>query len=151
MAEELRGLVLPAGEGHVVRLGNSTFTFKAVSEDTGGAYSVMEYIAPPGAGSPMHRHHREDEAFHILEGTMTFRLGEKKVEAGAGAFVYIPRGLRHAFANQTEQPVRALVILTPAGLERYFQEVAALAEAGVTDASAYQTVNEKYGLEFETG
>jgi quercetin dioxygenase-like cupin family protein len=150
MAEQRGGLVVPPGEGHVITLGNSQFTFKVVSEDTGGAYSVMEYFAPPGAGSPMHRHFGEDEAFHILEGTMTFRLGEERTEASAGAFVYIPKGLRHAFANQTEEPVRAIVILTPAGLERYFQEVAVLVEAGVTDAATYQAVNEKYNLEFET-
>ena len=150
MAEQNGGRVVPPGEGHVIRLGGSEFTFKVVSEDTGGAYSIMEYFAPPGAGSPMHRHFGEDEAFHILQGTMTFQLGEERIEAGTGAFVYIPKGLRHAFANRTEEPVHALVILTPAGLERYFQEVAALVEAGVTDAATFQAVNQKYNLEFET-
>ncbi len=91
-------------------------TFKAVSEETGGEYSLYEQTVPPQLGAPPHIHHRETEAFYVLEGEFEFLKGDQAVRAGAGEFVHVPRGVVHAFTNVGTMPARFLAIVTPGGL-----------------------------------
>jgi len=60
---------------------------------------MAEVSVPPGGGPPPHVHHREDESFHVIEGTLTVQVGEKILNASAGDFVYLPRGIGHSFKN----------------------------------------------------
>jgi mannose-6-phosphate isomerase-like protein (cupin superfamily) len=87
------------------------------NEETGGEISAIEATVPAGwSGPPLHR--REcDEAFYVLEGELTFQLGEELMSAGAGALVFAPRGAAHTLANLGEAPARYLLLCTPAGLE----------------------------------
>ncbi len=78
---------------------------------------------PPGGGPPPHIHHREDESFHILEGTLTIQVGGNTITASAGDFAFLPRGIVHSFKNTGDGCAKALVLTTPAGLENYFAEV----------------------------
>ena len=91
-------------------------TFKAVSEETGGEYSLYELTVPPHLGAPSHIHHRETEAYYVLDGEVEFSKGERTVRAGVGQFVHVPRGVVHAFANAGQEPARFLGIVTPGGL-----------------------------------
>jgi gentisate 1,2-dioxygenase len=77
----------------------------------------------PGNGPPPHTHHREDETLFILEGTYSVRLGERELHAAPGSFVHIPRGTPHTYRNLGSHPARMLVTLTPAGFERFWQEI----------------------------
>jgi quercetin dioxygenase-like cupin family protein len=77
----------------------------------------------PGGGPPPHIHHREEESFHILEGTLTIQVGGNTITASAGDFAYLPRGIVHSFKNTGDGFAKALVVTTPAGLENYFAEV----------------------------
>ena len=91
-------------------------TFKAVSEETGGEYSLYEPTSPPQLGAPPHIHHRETEAFYVLVGEMEVLYGEQTVRAGAGEFVFIPRGVAHGFMSAGREPARCLGVVTPGGL-----------------------------------
>jgi quercetin dioxygenase-like cupin family protein len=83
-------------------------------------------VIAPGEGPPLHVHANEDEAWWVIDGTLRFRLGEQAAEAPAGTFVFVPRGIAHAFQNVGDGPARILVLFTPAGMERFFDTFATL-------------------------
>ena len=91
------------------------------SSAVGGNLAIMETVAVPGCGSPLH-FHRESEIFHILEGTMTFMCGGEKREAGLGTTIVVPPGVHHAWANLSPSQVRMLVVVTPGGIENLFPQ-----------------------------
>jgi quercetin dioxygenase-like cupin family protein len=100
-------------------------TVRLRSEETGGAVSIVEIAVSAGwPGPPLH-HHDFDEAFCVLDGELTFQLGEEVTTAGPGAIVFAPRGSRHTLANLSAAPARYLLVCTPAGFERYFARMAA--------------------------
>jgi quercetin dioxygenase-like cupin family protein len=112
----------PAGAGRTLAGPGGSSTFLVTGEETGGAYFAMEAPVPPGGGPPPHIHTREDETFSVLEGHVTFRLGEERITAGPGAFVNIPRGRVHCFRNDGTLPARLILTFTPAGIEHFFAE-----------------------------
>lgn len=144
------GLVAGPETGTPIALGASWITFKIVGATTGGAYALANYIIAPGEGARRHVHRNEDETLTILSGAVTFQLGTQRVTATAGSVVYIPRNLPHAFVNDGTEPARTLMLVMPAGLEQYFQELDALLKAHPDDPPAEQifALNEKYQLEF---
>jgi quercetin dioxygenase-like cupin family protein len=93
-------------------------------EHSNGELAVIETTPAPGAGPPLH-HHDFDEAFYVLEGRLTFRLGDETVTAGPGELIFAPRGVDHTFANLGDSAARQLIICAPAGFERYFARLAA--------------------------
>ncbi|MEB3281697.1 MAG: cupin domain-containing protein [Lyngbya sp.] len=97
-------------------------TFLAVTEDTGGAFSLFDLSVSPETGPPPHRHSSMDEAFYVLDGEVVFTLGNETYTATPGTFAYIPRGRRHGFANPGTERVNLLAITTPSGFEGFFQE-----------------------------
>jgi quercetin dioxygenase-like cupin family protein len=99
----------------------SLMRIKARAEDTGGALALIDATFPGGFGPPLHVHRHEDEAFYILEGRIRFRRGDDELVAGPGAWVWGPRGVPHTFKVESES-ARALVLITPGGLERMFEE-----------------------------
>jgi quercetin dioxygenase-like cupin family protein len=107
--------VYPDG-GRSIWLLGMLVTFKAVSEETGGEYSLYELTVPPQLGALPHIHHAENEAFYVLDDEVEFLKGERTVRAGAGEFVFIPRGVVHGFKNVGHEPARCLGIVTPGGL-----------------------------------
>jgi quercetin dioxygenase-like cupin family protein len=115
--------VVPSGEGHTLAVAGGRYTIKASGEDTGGAYALIEMFLPPSSGPPPHLHAREEEAFYILEGSLLFQVGADSLTAGPGAYVKAPRGVRHAFKNVGTAPARVLMLVTPAGMEKFFEEI----------------------------
>jgi quercetin dioxygenase-like cupin family protein len=149
MAIEGETAVAP-GTDTVIGLWGDRMVIKAHGAATGGAYAVLEYTALPGHGAARHVHRNEEETFYILEGALTFQLDEQQVRAMPGQLVRIPRGMYHAFVNAEAEPLRALIFLTPAGLERYFEEMGALAQqypAGPPAETAL-AIAAKYGVIF---
>jgi quercetin dioxygenase-like cupin family protein len=96
-------------------------TVLVTSAHTEGACSVLESIAAPMSGPPMHVHEHDDEAFHVLDGTLRFHCGDEVFDAPAGTSVTIPRGLAHTWQNRTDTPTRVLVTFTPGRMERLFE------------------------------
>ena len=113
---------LSPGEGKSWWLMTDLHTFKAVSEDTNGAFVLTELTARPDFGPPPHIHHHEDEAFYILDGQFEFWYNDRTFTAGVGSFVYLMKGRVHMHRATGGAPARALVLHTPAGLERFIQE-----------------------------
>jgi quercetin dioxygenase-like cupin family protein len=111
------------GEGKMLWVVDELMTFKVSGEDTGGAYSLTDSVVPPGGGPPPHIHHREDEAFWVLEGELQVMVGESTFRANAGSFVHLPKDIAHAYENVGTGPARFLTLMVPAGLEKLFAEV----------------------------
>lgn len=116
-------LLLNPGEGNSFWVLGDLYTFKVTGKQTNGAFTVFYQIVHPQSGPPPHVHHREDEAFYVLEGRFSFLCGDKQSVFEAGSFVYIPKGTLHTFKNIEEQPGRLLVTITPAGLEEFFYAI----------------------------
>jgi quercetin dioxygenase-like cupin family protein len=112
-----------AGAGAVYWGPGNQMTFIATGKETGGAFFLAQMTVPPGGGPPPHIHRREDESFLVLAGTLTIQVGKDTITASAGDFAYLPRGIAHAFKNTGSTTAKALVLITPAGLENYFAEV----------------------------
>ncbi|MGA7705819.1 MAG: quercetin 2,3-dioxygenase [Solirubrobacteraceae bacterium] len=150
---EHRAQTVPAGEGEAVWFTNNLMTIKATAQSTGGAYGLIEALAPPGSGPPLHVHHREDEAFWILEGTLTVRCGDQMFTAGPGSYTFLPRDIPHTFVVEGDSPARILSICTPGGLERYFvasgrpAESPGLPPAGPLDVDLLVRVGQDFGVE----
>jgi mannose-6-phosphate isomerase-like protein (cupin superfamily) len=96
---------------------------KADATDTAGLLSVFEdTLAPWQSGPPLHSHPDEDEAFYVLEGTLTVKLDVEQREVTTGSFVWIPRGTPHTFANAGGTAIRLLGLAVPGGLEALLAE-----------------------------
>ena len=138
-------LVVASGEGHSVWLGGMGVVFKVSGADTGGAFAVVEHPIEPGRLVLPHVHLHEDEYSYVLEGTIGARVGDQEVSAGPGSCLIKPRGLMHTFWNAGASPARLLEVISPAGFEAYFAE---LAEAG--DPARRQELATKYGVTYSS-
>jgi quercetin dioxygenase-like cupin family protein len=106
-------------------------TFKAVTDDTEGSFSVMEgRIDAHGPHPPVHVHDQLDHAIYVLEGTVVFTVEQRQLTAPAGSFILIPHGTAHTFANPSDTVARFVEVDAPAGFERYFERLAEASPAG---------------------
>ena len=106
---------------------------------------MLTQITPPGEGTPLHTHHREDEALYVLEGEYEIQYGDKTVRARAGTFVFAPREIAHKFSNVSKGQSRMLIFVSPAGFEGFFEEVS---ELGLPpDMEKILVLAKKYELE----
>jgi mannose-6-phosphate isomerase-like protein (cupin superfamily) len=111
-------VIVRPGDGP--RVGNVEFL--ALSEHTPRFNAGIITMAPHRHGPPPHAHLDEDDAFYVLDGELTFLLGDEEVAAPAGTFVLVPPGVEHTFANRTGTPVRILNIHAPAGFDVRLRE-----------------------------
>jgi mannose-6-phosphate isomerase-like protein (cupin superfamily) len=139
-ATAVRAAAADEGEWLEVTPGES-FNVRLTSETTKGRYTVIEIVVQPQNGVVMHAHHREEENFIIVEGTLHMAKADEVFDLPAGSSVSIPRGVPHAWCNLRQTPVRMLVIFTPGGPENMFHEIA----TGKNGDPAY--LLENYGLE----
>jgi mannose-6-phosphate isomerase-like protein (cupin superfamily) len=113
-------------DGKAVDLGGCGVRFMIWGEESGGGFSLVEHPIPARhLAAPMHRHEREDEYSYVLEGRLGAQLGPDVVHAGPGDLVFKPRGQWHTFWNAGDTPCRILEIISPAGFEHFFDELAA--------------------------
>ena len=149
-----RAVVLGPGEGTPIWFLGNLMMVKATAQSTNGAYGLLESLIPAGASPPLHVHHREDEAFWVLEGTLTIRCGAESFEAKAGSYVFLPRGVPHTFRVDGDAPARMLTLLTPGGGEAFFIEGGRPAEQptlppqGAPDLARLERVAHQFGSEF---
>lgn len=109
-------------EGKTVGMVGSAFTFLATGEQTGGKYALIEAFIPTGVGPPLHHHDNEDESFFMLDGALTITIDGEELHIQRGDFVQLPKGSVHTFRNVRQQPAKVLIILSPAGLEKFFDK-----------------------------
>ncbi len=112
----------PAGTAPMTWAMESLFEHLIGADESGGL-GVSLVTQPPGVATPLHQHTHEDEAFFLLEGTMTYRAGEETVHLAQGDFLWLPRGVPHAFRVTGEHPVRFLGFADPGGLFGLYDEV----------------------------
>ena len=129
-----------------VRFGD--LVFRTIAAQTfAGRLSLFEVqLAPGRLSGPLHVHAREDAISYVLDGCLTFQVGDDVVDAPAGSAVLQPRGIRHTFWNSGDRPARSLDVVMPGGLEQFYEDVAA-AIAGQPDAIArVASMNERFGI-----
>jgi len=152
--ETLPPLAVGKDEGEAIWWFGSLAVIKATGADTGGAAPVIEITQPPHLEGPLHVHHREEEGFYILEGSATFQIGDRTVEARAGDYLLGPRDVPHKFDTGSEG-CRMLFIMTPAGFEGLVREMGEPAGSRILppmsddepDMERVAQIAEKYGCE----
>lgn len=125
----------------------SSVTIKAHTRNTNGSLTVLEFLTEPKDGPALHTHLREDELWWVLEGEYRFKLGDAIFRVSQGGMAFGPRGTPHAFQNVGDTPGRLLVITTPSGLERFFEQFAELLP-GPIDRDRLATVGHANWIEF---
>lgn len=113
------------------------------SEESNDAVGIVELTVPPEWDGPPLHHHDFDEAFYVLDGELTFQLGEDLRAAGPGELVFAPRRAIHTLANLTKRPARYVLVCTPGEFTRYFEQLSAPRVTGAvtaTDGSYPETI-----------
>lgn len=154
--EEAGAFVGPDGGEVLTNPIGGRMVAKIRDADTAGAYSVHDNTIPPGSPGPRpHRHRRHEEAFYVLEGRLTVRVGPRTIEAPAGSFVVVPRGVVHQPSNPGPEPTRVLLVFSPGGMDRFFEEAAEgripLQGPPPTDPEVRESLaafTDRYGYEF---
>lgn len=119
----MRPAMTRAAEAPAYYVVGDVYRFLLTGEQTGGAYALFDAEVSPGGGPPPHIHASEEEIFHIVEGEVTFYSEAGERVARVGDTVFMPRGTRHNFRNNTDRPARMMISVVPAGLDAYFREV----------------------------
>jgi quercetin dioxygenase-like cupin family protein len=115
--------ILERNEGALLIARGAQLLFKATGEDTGGAFSLMDRVLPPGGRPPpAHVHPDCTEGFFLLSGSLEFVLDGKRSQVGPDGFVLIPGGVSHTFVNNSSAAARVLILHSPA-LDGYFRDL----------------------------
>ncbi len=137
-------IIRQPGEGKVVGVLRDQSTFKVLSEETGGAYAILEQKIPVGHGPPLHVHRHETEIFYILEGQFEIAIGGQKLSAPAGALVVGPRDIPHTFRNVGPGEGKLLLTVIPGRFANFFIEVDSVPD---NDLAAIKALCAKYDVE----
>lgn len=139
--------LIQPGEGKSVKLFGVRFGYKVTGAESDGRLALLEVEIPPRTLVKPHTHTLEDEFSVVLAGTVGARIGEDTLEAGPGSYLVKPRGVPHAMWNAGSESVKVLEILSPAGLEGYFEQLApVLAHEDGAGPPEYYALAERYGI-----
>lgn len=144
-------VIHPADTVKAVSGAGDEYRYLATGESTDGGYFLVEATVPPGGGPPSHVQTREEEAFYILEGELTFYGLDREITAGPGTYLNVPKGAKHRFRNNADRAARMLFFFCPAGIEGLFDELASLRPptGGAEDAlAALNRLGDKYGVRY---
>ncbi len=119
---------LKDGEGNARWWGGGLATIKVTGKESGGLYSIVEVLEPQGARAPLHLHRKEDEAFYVLDGEITFHIGAETYKASAGSFVFGPKDVPHTYTVDSG-PAKLLFLLSPPGFEGLIEAISKPAKA----------------------
>ena len=133
------GLRLQSGPGR-------DLVFKVTGEDTAGAFDYFTVEVAPHGGPPLHVHHKQDETIHVLKGRFKVRIGDDLFELDEGGFAYLPSKTPHAFLNLTDQPAEIIVVFTPGGGHRFFEELGPATRNGEPDRAVVAAIFEKHDM-----
>ena len=126
----MKAVVVAPGGGRSIAVGSAGagVTIKTSGAETDQLCTVWEGRVPAGTvGAGPHYHRETDEFFYVLEGELVLRIGDESHTAGAGTFVFVPRGTIHGFHNATSHSATLLVMHHPSGFERFLEEIQELA------------------------
>jgi quercetin dioxygenase-like cupin family protein len=151
VAPRARLAVVAPDSREVTLVPGFTATVKLAASETGGI-SIVEHTFDPGVLIPPHRHTKEDEISCVISGKVGFRSDGREVSLGAGGYIVKPRGELHSMWNAGDEPARMIEIISPAGFEKYFMELAEATAAGGgvrPDPSVTAPIAERFGLSFD--
>ena len=144
-------VVQPTDQVEVTFGAGDEYRYLATGNDTDGGYFLVEATVPPGGGPPFHIQTREEEAFYILEGELSFYGDDGEIVAGPGTFLNIPKGAKHRFRNNGSETAKMLFFFTPAGIEGLFDKLATMEVPSGDFSSVIKALNvlgEGYGVEY---
>jgi mannose-6-phosphate isomerase-like protein (cupin superfamily) len=142
--------VIGPTDGKAGSLGAIGVRFMIDGVEAGERFSLVEHPMPPRMlAAPLHRHHREDEYSYVLEGRMGALLGDEVVYAEQGDLVFKPRNQWHTFWNAGDEPMRILEIISPAGFERFFDELVDMGGVVEADPKAMPELCARYELDMD--
>ena len=147
MSAHIFPFAVESGEGKALDIPAGSVTVKADTTDTNGSLTVLEFLVEPREGPALHTHLREDELWYVIEGDFRLKAGGGILRASTGGMAFGPRGTPHCFQNIADTPGRLLVITTPSGLERFFEELAQLLP-GPMDPEQFAAVGRSNWIEF---
>jgi quercetin dioxygenase-like cupin family protein len=122
-------MFVPVNSGEAYWVMGALFTYLVTGAESAGSYFTLIVDMGPEQGPPPHIHHLEEEQFYVLDGQLTYSVGDQIFEVHTGDFIHIPRGTVHSFKNGT-RPSRLLATFAPAGIEGFFREVGQRVPAG---------------------
>lgn len=117
------GIVLSPGDGRSYPMGRIGAVFKADGAETNGKYSISEWWLEPKTQGPGAHSHQEDDVFYVIEGTMSFLVGDCWIDAPKGTFVLAPGGMTHDFENRTSQRAGVLNFSIPGEFEKNMPDI----------------------------
>jgi mannose-6-phosphate isomerase-like protein (cupin superfamily) len=116
------GFRLKKGKGTTINFHGTKITVKVSGDDSGGRYTLIEMEHPPNTGPALHIHSKAPEAYYVLDGQYSIRCDNEIYHAQSGDFVFIPKGIPHNYQSGSQGG--KVLVISPAGLEGYFREVA---------------------------
>lgn len=116
-------IILSPGEGRFYNMGTMSALFKADCAETDGAYSISEWWLEPYSKGPGAHSHPEDDVFYVLEGVVSFLVGDQWIDAPKGSFVLAPSGVTHDFENRSAAKVGMLNFSTPGNFEGHMPSI----------------------------
>jgi mannose-6-phosphate isomerase-like protein (cupin superfamily) len=145
---QTKSIAIAPDSGEAVDLGGFGIAWKIEGAHTDERFSVVHHpLAPRALAAPLHRHTREDEYSYVLSGTLGALLGDEVVTAGPGTWVFKPRDQWHTFWNAGETPCEIIEVISPAGFENFFRELAQVFAGG--DLSPLGELAQTYGLDID--
>jgi quercetin dioxygenase-like cupin family protein len=139
--------VLAPGEGLRLQSGpGRDLIFKVTGEDTGGAFDYFIVEVAPRGGPPLHVHHKQEETIQVLKGRYKIRIGDEIFICEEGGFAYLPSKIPHAFLNLTDEPGEIVVVYTPGGGHKFYEELGPISRSGHPDRAVIAALFEKYDM-----
>ena len=140
-------IVLNADEGLRLQSGpGRDLIFKVTGEDTDGAFDYFIVEVAPHGGPPLHVHHFQEETIHVLKGRFKVRIGDSIHYLDEGGFAYLPSKVPHAFLNLTDEGGEVIVVYTPGGGHKFYEELGPISRAAGAERQQIAAVFEKYGM-----
>jgi quercetin dioxygenase-like cupin family protein len=131
-------------EAKKVMLSGHPMAFLVTGEDTKHT-SMFDWTIPPRFSTGLHVHRVQEETFYVLDGECEWQVGERRIRAMPGTFLFVPPGVPHNIVNATDKPARVLMTVSPPGHERYFEELAKAVTGGsLPDAKAIAELRGRY-------
>lgn len=140
-------VVLAEGEGLRLQSGpGRELIFKVTGEDTGGAFDYFIVEVAPHGGPPLHVHHLQEEVIHVLKGRFKVRIGDSIFYCDPGGFAYLPSNVPHTFLNLTNDAGEIIVVYTPGGGHKFYEEFGPISRNGPPDPTVLGPLFAKYGM-----
>lgn len=140
-------MVLKEGEGLRLQSGpGRDLIFKVTGEDTNGAFDYFIVEVAPHGGPPLHVHHFQEETLQVLKGRFKVRIGDSFYYLEEGGFAYLPSKTPHAFLNLTDEAAELIVVYTPGGGHKFYEELGPISRAAAPDRKKIAAVFEKHGM-----